>query len=1438
MAEEVGNLKVKLGMDDAEFTKSISSLSRNMRAIGNELKGLKNKGTEWGNSLTGLKAKHDTLNRALTTQKQQVQALESAYSKSVTEKGKDAKVTEELYIKLMRAQSEYNKFETELNQVSSALNKQQSEISKAESKWSQLGTKLSTVGGKMKTVGTSMKDAGTKVAQSFGAAAVTVGAALGVSVKKAADFESQMSKVGAIAGASGKDLDKLKASALDLGAKTSLSASQVAEAMSEMAAKGYNTNQIIASMPGVISAAEASGEDLAMVADTISSAINAFGLSAKDSTHVADVLAKAANDSAAGIGDMQYAFKYAAPVADTLGISMEELSASVELMSNNGIKGEQAGTSLRAALLRLAKPPKAAANVLKDLGVSITDSSGKMLPFKNIIGQLSDKTKGMTNAQKSAALSTIFGTEAVSGMLAIVNAGPEKLDKLTKSLENSDGASAKAAAQMKDNLKGALQELQGSFETAQISIGTALIPAIEKLAVILKGVSDKFNSLSPGMQQFIAIGGAVATVVLAIIAAVGGFIAIIGGAISGIGSIVGVFSTISTAIASAGGAMAVFSSAIAVITGPIGIAIAAIVALVAAGIALWKNWDTVKNFLSNTWNSISSTAISVFSSIGTFFANIWNSISSTTSSVWNSIKSVATTIWSAVSSTISSIVGALVSSVMQYYNNMRDGISSVLNGIKSVVSGIWIAIKNVFLGAVLLIFDLVTGNFKKLKSDSQGIMNNLKSAMHSIWNGIKSIVTGVASAVKGYVITTWNNIKSVTSSVWNGIKSLISNVWNGIKSTTSSILNGIKSVISNIFGGFKSVVSSAMNGVKSAVENGWNKAKNFLSGINLSTIGKNIIQGLVNGITNAAGAVKTAVQNIANGIPKAMRKLLGIHSPSRVMRDEVGYWISEGLAKGIEANTNAEKAAKKKAQAIVNTYKNKLKELDTQYKAGMIDTSAYVKGLNKLKNTYGDISGATTQINAKIATANTKQAVAEQKKRQDAQKKLAKSFNDEMTNLSNKYNADILTDTQYIKKLENMKKKYSDVTNAISKIDLKIANVKKAQIKEQFKDDKDAYAAKKKDADASMQDELDKLKELSKHYKKNSDERIYFENLAKQKKQEITEAKKKIDEDYLSKVEELNTKLVEGERDLRAEYQKTEDNRAQSLYNFDGLFDEVATASDVSGAQLIANLEGQVFTMQNWATNLKSLAAKGVDQGLIEELQQMGPKSAAEIAALNTLSGPELETYVGLWKEKSNLARTEAVSELEGARIEMEGKVDELKANTAIKLGEYQTEWETSMTKVTGSAKNMAKKMPSIGNNAVQGLIDGLNAKLPELEAVAAKMASLVAGTVQTDLDIHSPSRVMKKLGMYTNEGFIVGLQDSFGRLKAAMSNMYGSLANSAQTMMSTSTTNNVTHSSYDQSRSYQPSVTIINQNPSTSPSQLARKAVQEQRRMAMEWGV
>lgn len=571
MAGDLRNLTVRLSLDRLNFDQGLSSVNRALNTLRGELNTTRSGMGGFENETERLRARMDVLNRMVQVQAEKVRQLRSSYEASVQATGEGSRASQIYANQVNRAVAELQRLQGELSQTTEQFHRME-----------QSTTSLNE---RMTTMGNRLQSAGIQIGLVFGGIAASVGGTLKEAISTGAEFEAEIAKVGSKADASASDLKKLSDAAIKLGPMAG-GAKNAATAMDDLAAKGYSVNQILEAMPGIISAANASGEDLALTSETITSALESFHLKASDTAHVADVLAQTANLTAAGMTDLQYTFKYAAAPAAALGISMEQLAAMTGLMANQGIKGEQAGTSLREAMLRLVKPPKEAADALNALGVKTTDSSGKFRNMSDIIGDLNKSTANMSNAQKAAALAQIFGTNAVSGMMAVISQGKPKVDEFTDALKKSDGASAKAAAQMKDNLAGSLSKLHGAFESAKIGIEQALAPALRVVADIITKLVTAFNNLSPGMKQFIAISLAVVAVVATIGAAIGAAMAAVGGFMIAIGEL--------------GLTIAGIASTVGIIAG----VVAGVVALGVAFYELYKHCKPVQDAINGIGNAI------------------------------------------------------------------------------------------------------------------------------------------------------------------------------------------------------------------------------------------------------------------------------------------------------------------------------------------------------------------------------------------------------------------------------------------------------------------------------------------------------------------------------------------------------------------------------------------------------------------------------------------------------------------------------------------------------------------------------------------------------------------------------------------------------------------------------------------------------------------
>ena len=438
-------------------------------------------------------------------------------------------------------------------------------------------------------------------------------------INTAAEFEQGMSKVGAITRASAEDMALLTAKAKELGRQTQFTARQSADAMSYLGMAGWNTQEILKGMPGLLNLAAAGGTDLARTADIVSDDLTAFGLSADQAGHMADVFAYTITRTNTNVEMLGETMKYAAPVAHAFGASMEETAALAGLMANSGIKASQAGTALRSGLLRLAGPPKQASKAMealgmdmsemskqqaeaqaamKALGIQLSDTSGPR-KMSAIITELRDKMKGLGKEEKLAAMGAIFGKNASTGWLAVIDSAPETFDQLVNEMDKCDGEAERMAKTMNNNAKGAMTRLKSSMESAAISFGSVFLPVLadagDGLAKFAGLVGDAAEKHPVLVQSLGLIAVAMTGAALAMKAA---------------GVIYAAY-TVATAAATTG----TWAFNAALLANPIGLVVVAVAGLIAAGYALYKNWDKVSAGLVAGWEWVKTTAWNFLTSL-------------------------------------------------------------------------------------------------------------------------------------------------------------------------------------------------------------------------------------------------------------------------------------------------------------------------------------------------------------------------------------------------------------------------------------------------------------------------------------------------------------------------------------------------------------------------------------------------------------------------------------------------------------------------------------------------------------------------------------------------------------------------------------------------------------------------------------------------------
>ena len=563
MAGRIQGITVEIGGDTTKLQTALKGVNTEIRNTQSQLRDVdKLLKLDPGNTEL-LAQKHRLLGDAVKETKEKLETLKTA-AEQAEQALKDGTITQEQYDGLQREI-------VETEQKLKALEEQAR----------QSGTALQEIaakGEKLKTVGDNVTNVGKKFMP------VTLGVVgLGTAaVQTAADFDSAMSKVAAVSGATGSDLEALRDKAREMGEKTKFSASEAAEAMNYMAMAGWKTEDMLSGIEGVMNLAAASGEDLATTSDIVTDALTAFGLTAKDSGHFADILAAASSNANTNVSMMGETFKYCAPIAGALGFSAEDTAEAIGLMANAGIKGSQAGTSLRTIMNNLSGEVKICGSAIGEVTIATTNADGSMRDLSDILADCRTAFSGLSESEKAAAAESLVGKNAMSGFLALMNAGEADINKLSSAIDNCDGSAASMAETMNDNLAGQLQILKSQLEELAISFGELLMPAIRTIVGWIQKFVDWLNSMDEGTRKVIVTIALVA-------AAIGPVLIIVGKVISAVGTIMTLVPKLAGVINAAKGVFAAFNAVCA--ANPYVLIIAAIVALVAAFIYLWNNCE-------------------------------------------------------------------------------------------------------------------------------------------------------------------------------------------------------------------------------------------------------------------------------------------------------------------------------------------------------------------------------------------------------------------------------------------------------------------------------------------------------------------------------------------------------------------------------------------------------------------------------------------------------------------------------------------------------------------------------------------------------------------------------------------------------------------------------------------------------------------------------
>ena len=794
------------------------------------------------------------------------------------------------------------------------------------------------IGSNITGMGKSITSVGSTLTKNVTLPLVGIGAA---GLKVATDFEKGMSEVKAISGATGKDFDALREKAIDLGADTAFSSGEVASAMTEMAKAGWSSQQIIDGMGGVLSAAAASGEGLATVSTIVADSITGFGMAASDSTKVADLLTQAANSGTIGITDLGESFKYIAPVAGSMGMSIEDVTTAISAMSMAGIKGSQAGTALRTMLTNLVNPSDDAAAVMEELGISATNADGSMKSLDDIVANLRSGFDGLTESEKAQNAAILAGKTGMSGMLALLNLTEEEYNEIAESMDNAGGVAEQTAAIMQDNLQSKLEQLGGALESLAIKMADYVIPYLQQFVEWLTGLVDKFTNLDPATQKTILV-------IAGIAAAIGPVLLIIGKLTTSIGGMITTFGKIPGAITKFKGSMNVASKAFSTfkmnmsegftlaksgfgglatqaggfgtkigvmaagVTGPM-LAIAAVVAVVvAAFVSLWKNNEEFREKIMAIWNQIKET----FNNFTQGIVERLNSLGFNFSSITDVIKAI----WEGFCNFLAPIFEGVFQHIANAFEFITNHILNIIDLFIAIFKGdwegAWEAIKNIFVN----IWNYIKSWFETALNMMKGILDVVLgwfgTSWDNCWNSIKTFFVNIWNGIVSFFTNTWNTIKNVVQVgidfvvqlfklafdlitlpfrfIWENCKDIIIKAWDAIKDKINTALNTIKSIVTTVFNAIKTVITTIWNSIKTAIETVVNTIKTV--------------------IQNVFNAIKTAATTVWNAIKSA------IETPLNAAKNTVSNVIN--TIKSVF--TNGLNAAKNTVSSIFDSIKNKI----------------------------------------------------------------------------------------------------------------------------------------------------------------------------------------------------------------------------------------------------------------------------------------------------------------------------------------------------------------------------------------------------------------------------------------------------------------------------------------------------------------------------------
>jgi TP901 family phage tail tape measure protein len=644
----------------------------------------------------------------------------------------------------------------------------------------------------------SMRSSGQMLSLGVTAPLVALGA---VALTSAGDFEQSMNIMAQVSGATAEEMAMLEEQALALGESTVFGAGDAADAMLELSKAGLTAQEVSDSIAGVLDLAAAGGIDLASAATIAAGALNAFNLPAKSTATVANTLAAAANASSADIGDLAMGFQMAAAVFSSNGQTVDDLAASLGILANNGIRGSDAGTSLKTMLMRLAAPTGEAAGLMEELGLNVYDAQGQMLGFGDIVAQLESATSGLNDAQRNAALTTIFGADAIRAATILASEGSASFDAMSTAV-GQQGAAAETAGARMSGLNGALETMKGSFESLMIQMSGPFLESLTGMVLAVAGAVTAFGNLpEPARNAALAF--------LAVAAAAGPAMLLI----TGIGAAVGfLVSPIGLTILAVGLLAAAWASNFGNIQGITATAVATITPYfaqlqTAAGEAsgvIAQGWTQLATLLAPAIARVQE----AFAGMGAQFAALgpeFTELQTALTTLWQTVAPILLMLGQMLAATFGAITVLLVNNFAAVIGGLAPTFGLMISQVTVFIT----MLNTTITGMVNLVTALIAGDWTAAWAAGKSIIDGFVKFTGDSLNNLLSLAALVIGGVKNVVLKTLEDLGVKIQPILNGIKAFWDSIWGGLTGTVNAVAEGVQSVWDNLVG-FKDWLATAV----------------------------------------------------------------------------------------------------------------------------------------------------------------------------------------------------------------------------------------------------------------------------------------------------------------------------------------------------------------------------------------------------------------------------------------------------------------------------------------------------------------------------------------------------------------------------------------------------------------------------------------------------